>query len=328
MKWLRSLVTFNLITWLGVLVLGVTSAFVVQAFFRVDQVFRRGLNPFSEYTCTIVSPWSASSLGNALVIALAIFGTALLIWSCISFIRVTLSTRRVYQWVQSLRVESTIHGFSIDLIDVDGPLVFCYGLLRPRIAVSQMIVDSLPVRELSAMIQHEMHHQQSRDPLKLFVMQWLEQTFFFIPGFRDLVQLFRLSMEMEADETIPEPNDLRRALLYHIGLRLENQLSTESLPSIAYFSVTEARLSILIGHAPDIRNRKLMWGIILPIILISLFIFFGQSSEVFAEEYRVVDASCQQNISPYIPPAEEQDLFSQCALSSHDSTCRLSAENE
>ena len=293
MKWLRAQVTFTLITWLGIIVLFTIAAFLLQALFRVNQIFAYGVNPFQKYPCATASLWSTNELGNIFVIALTILGAALLIWSAISFFRVLFSTVRFNLWVRSLRKESLYGGEPIDILHVQEPLLFCYGLIKHRVAISEGLIDNTPVKELSAMVQHERHHQQSKDPRKIFCIQWLEQTFFFIPGYRELAKLFRLVMEVEADQSIEEPKYIQRALSRFLGDSWNRRLAQRRTVSVAYFSITEARLDILLGRTPKISERKLAWGVLVPAIILSIFIFFSQSSGIFAQEYYMTGSTCE-----------------------------------
>lgn len=295
MKWLRSLITFNLITWLGIVSLGSIVAFLFQSRFRIERILLYGLEPFPECNCTLVSLWSSSTWVNIVVMSLMILGMALLIWSFISFIRVTFATIRFTLWVNRLRQSALYDGRFIDLLATNEPLIFCYGLFNPHIAVSRSIIQETPDEELAVIIQHEVHHQQEMDPLRLFVIQWLQQTFFFIPGFRDVIQLFKLSIEIEADASISEPAVIRQALLRWMNVFSRNANKRSSLAPVAYFSVTEARLGILVGRAPSIPGWKIVTGLLIPVLMTTVFIFFSQSSGVFAQEFRNTQYIAQQS---------------------------------
>lgn len=296
MSWLRAQITFNLIAWLGIIVLLAIGAFLLQTLFRLNQIFAYGVDPFQSIQCAAGSIWSSNELGNIFIIALMILGAAVLIWSAICFFRVGFSTLRFNRWVHSIRTQSLFENKTIDIIKVSEPMIFCYGLFRHRVAISEALINSTPVQDLTAMVQHELHHQSSRDPLRLFVIQWLEQTYFFIPHFRELTKLFRLNMEVEADQSIDEPRNMRQAMLRYLSGSVNSSFSKRKTVSVAYFSVTEARLDILMGRAPKISDRRLAMGLIIPTIILSIFIFFSQSSDVFAREYYKEGVQCQQKI--------------------------------
>jgi Zn-dependent protease with chaperone function len=72
------------------------------------------------------------------------------------------------------------------VIENAAPMAFCAGLLRPRTYISTGALDKLDDRELQAVLAHEAHHAERRDPLRLFVAQVLADALFFLPIMRHL----------------------------------------------------------------------------------------------------------------------------------------------
>ena len=79
------------------------------------------------------------------------------------------------------------------------PLAFTAGLLKPKVFVSTGLVDALNEKELRAVIDHELHHQRSRDPLKGLAVSFISDFFFFLPISRFLKKAHLLMSEMTAD---------------------------------------------------------------------------------------------------------------------------------
>lgn len=94
---------------------------------------------------------------------------------------------------------------------------FTLGLSRPRVYVSTGLAEELTPEELRAVILHEIHHAVNRDPLRLFVVSFIRDTFFFLPLGRYLVDSFRVQKELAADEgavaVTRRPLDLATALV-------------------------------------------------------------------------------------------------------------------
>jgi Zn-dependent protease with chaperone function len=97
------------------------------------------------------------------------------------------------------------------------PLAFTGGFLKPRVFVSTKLMDVLDEKELRAVILHESHHQESKDPLKGLIVSFLSDFLFFLPVSRFLKKAYSLTAEMTADAHSvglkAEPADLAGSLL-------------------------------------------------------------------------------------------------------------------
>ena len=78
-------------------------------------------------------------------------------------------------------------------------VAFTAGLWRPRIFVSAGLVDGLNDQQLEAVLLHEEHHAQRRDPFRALVARSLAMTLFFLPILRDMSRYYHIGKEIEAD---------------------------------------------------------------------------------------------------------------------------------
>lgn len=96
-------------------------------------------------------------------------------------------------------------------------LAFTAGFIKPRIYVSQGLVDGLSENELSAVIRHESRHRESKDPLKGLLISFVADLLFFLPVSRLLKHAYHLAEEMTADArsvgSSAEASDLAASLL-------------------------------------------------------------------------------------------------------------------
>ena len=60
------------------------------------------------------------------------------------------------------------------------PIVFCYGIFRPKICISESVVQKLNDVELEAVLLHEKQHISTHEPAKLFIIRVLEKLLFFL----------------------------------------------------------------------------------------------------------------------------------------------------
>ncbi|VAX23330.1 hypothetical protein MNBD_NITROSPINAE02-996 [hydrothermal vent metagenome] len=102
---------------------------------------------------------------------------------------------------------------------------FTIGLFNPRIFVSSGLMDELTQEELNAVVSHELHHARKRDPLRLFIMSFIKDMFFYIPMGRHYLERFYITKEFAADEgaviITGKPVDMAEALLKITRIRHE-----------------------------------------------------------------------------------------------------------
>lgn len=85
------------------------------------------------------------------------------------------------------------------LVDASEPFSFVYGVLTPRVAVSQGLVDAASSEELRAVIEHERYHVRNVDPLKIVLSRSLSAALFFLPVLGSLCARYVADCELAAD---------------------------------------------------------------------------------------------------------------------------------
>lgn len=92
------------------------------------------------------------------------------------------------------------------------PSAFCAGLLSPRVYVSDGAVDRLAEDELAAVVAHERHHAELRDPLRLMAAAVLADALFFLPAVGHIRDRYAAMAELAADEAVVAQPGGREAL--------------------------------------------------------------------------------------------------------------------
>jgi Zn-dependent protease with chaperone function len=87
----------------------------------------------------------------------------------------------------------------VDLVDLDTPLAFCYGMLHPRILLSAGLVAALAPDQLVALLWHESYHLVHRDPLKVALGRAGAAGFGYLPAVRACYDHYLVEKEVEAD---------------------------------------------------------------------------------------------------------------------------------
>jgi bla regulator protein blaR1 len=133
----------------------------------------------------------------ALLLSLATLGGAVLLVAVRAGWRQVRATRRMMRRLPVIRQLAGQPG--VLLIDVDAPVAFCAGWLRPRVYVSTGVLAALSEPELRAVLAHERQHWALRDPLRLAVGRILCQALFFLPVLDALHSEYADAAELTAD---------------------------------------------------------------------------------------------------------------------------------
>lgn len=132
--------------------------------------------------------------------------------SLVAFARAAVAAARQQRLLRSLPLEPVgdehllrvAHDAGLEqlwLVAARRPGAFCFGLLRPRVAISRGLLEQLEPDEQAAAIWHEAHHAQRREPLRCLLARLAAASFFWLPALADLCDRYFLAKELEADQT-------------------------------------------------------------------------------------------------------------------------------
>lgn len=193
-------------------------------------------------------------------------------------------------------------------------VVFCFGLLRSKICISDSLVKMLRKDELEAVLLHENHHMISREPLKLFIIKYFQSVFFFLPGIKIFIRKYAIYSELAADEeatcNFNNTSKLARAL-FKIS---ENKQAHEKGLALSFFSsVVSERVNTLsdCNYTPKFKlfSRGFFVGIF-TVAVSSAFIFIlladtskafemhNTSSCALTDNHSQADLTCSMNNKP------------------------------
>jgi beta-lactamase regulating signal transducer with metallopeptidase domain len=149
---------------------------------------------------------NTSMLSAFALLSLVVAGVGL---AARSLARQLLASRRLARYVSAtaqtmpdaLQSTAAYAGLRGRLMLVDAPesFSFVYGVLTPRVAVSQGLVEAASADELRAVIEHERYHVQNLDPLKIVLARSLSAALFFLPVLGALNARYIADCELAAD---------------------------------------------------------------------------------------------------------------------------------
>jgi Zn-dependent protease with chaperone function len=123
---------------------------------------------------------------------------------------------------------------------------FCAGLLRPRVYLSTTAARMLRADELAAVLAHERHHRNRRDPLRIALGRVLAHALFFMPVLRSLSNGYCATAELAADEAAIHADGGSTTALASAMLAFQD--STNPADSVG---IAPERVDHLLGrHAP------------------------------------------------------------------------------
>jgi beta-lactamase regulating signal transducer with metallopeptidase domain len=121
-----------------------------------------------------------------------------------------------------------------------GTVAFTAGLWRPRVYISERILDALDDRQLELLLLHELQHCRSRDPFWSWLTSTLADQFFWLPAVRILEDRVMAKIEFGADDAAAalDRTGLAETILKVAGLR-----SPDLVPGAVPFARTSHLVS-------------------------------------------------------------------------------------
>lgn len=161
----------------------------------------------------------------------------------------------------------------------------CYGFLRPRIAITAGLLSRLDQAELQAVLVHERHHVERRDPLRYLVLHALAAAAFMFPATPAVRQRLEARTELAADAaalSLTSHGALAGALLAALS-GLETRIA-----GAAGLTATESRIAHLSGTPalPPINTRAL-------VVSVGLIGFIVTAAGVLTTSPPVVEMVCR-----------------------------------
>lgn len=221
-----------------------------------------------------------------------------------------------------LRIVAKSLGLENKFVEIheEKPIIFCFGLFKPKICISSGLIRKLHIFELRAVLLHERHHLFVNEPIKLFLVKIIEKILFFLPISKVLSKYYLLFSELSADEEaivdLQNKDPLIRAL-YKIIKSKERLILNKNLPLSFFSTITGERISKLVD---DKYNPHLRFYIPRLIISIALLFFIIISSGIFVNSSKLISSHNETNNCPSMVA---EDYSAQCQMLRKEPVCKM-----
>ena len=190
---------------------------------------------------------------------------------------------KLYHVAISLGLNNKVVAVNSNSLDI-----FCFGFLKPKICISSRLINQVSKKQLKAILLHEKNHLKSYDPLKLFLVNAIRKSLFFIPGLNHLASQFEIGLELAADEratnNLKETQSLSKALIKIIDLDQTLNHRVNHDVAVTFLSVTEARIDRLIDSHYKPRFKWFTPKLVMSfVVIIGLSVLFFNTQAILAK---------------------------------------------
>ncbi|WP_276913348.1 M56 family metallopeptidase [Aneurinibacillus aneurinilyticus] len=161
----------------------------------------------------------------------------------------------------------------IIVINHEQLLAFTMGFRRPCIVLSTGLIEILEDHELEAVVEHETFHQLNYDSLKIFTLQLISQSLWFIPLTKWSYRNYKIISELLADEYAIQKMGSELGLGSALLKLIKNCFHANATPVLAHFSDESVnyRLQQLVDPKRTIPVRMDAMSILISIHVILIF---------------------------------------------------------
>lgn len=213
-------------------------------------------------------------------------GAALLAGGLIySLVKNSLQTLRSYYAVSRLPVRGKKG--PVVIIDDGSRAAFTHGIFRPRVYLTLGLLKGLDRDELRAVFLHELHHKRERDPMRLILLSFFRDLFFYAPVVKDIAANLKIRMEHACDDAAAKKEG-ERLVLASALVKVARGHYSAFAPSITGNSQVSARVRRLVeGREPSFSRPTLR--AIVSSVAVAAFLAFSLAYPVGA---KTIDHEC------------------------------------
>jgi Zn-dependent protease with chaperone function len=253
-----------------------------------DYLAKAGLVCHTAASCAVALPvWALPALpllvGGALL-GVGVYGVASLCaqLGCSSALRAAL--QHVPAAAARLHLSPRLEGRVI-VVRERRLVSYTIGFLRPRVVISDGLLDTLDADEIQAVLSHEEGHLAGRDNLLILVARTLAHAFVLVPGVRFSYARFRRALELAADSYARRTTGDPLVVASSLQKFARRLIVPGSDPLVTAAFADEGhvveRIQGLLGEEPTYRWRR--WFAAAALLLVLVFGTFAGSALAFTD---------------------------------------------
>lgn len=211
------------------------------------------------------------------------------------------------EFIKTLHIVKTRQNFSVLVFESSQHLVFTAGFLRPKIYISDLLLNKTNKDNMNTILLHEYFHRYQLDPLKNMIVDFLQRIFPTFPFKGSLFQSYKVLVELACDEYVEQKLQSKVPVIESLYSILSMQVNGSAPFLTAQFADQMNRISILVGRS-TFETKKLFLSIISATILFTGIALFVFRSSVFA--------AC-----PHLDKCFSALFDNEVSVQAHDSAC-------
>lgn len=219
---------------------------------------------------------------------------------------IKLSIEMINMWFLKRNLYKNIVSINNNFIVINSskPFAFCFGIINPKIYVSNKLIQILSKRELKSVLLHESHHLKKHDTTTLLFATVFESLTPYFPFIKDMVRHYRIERELMADQfaILESGGDKDLINVLKKLLKYKPQFSFAGIPAIAEIDTLEPRINKLINNQHFVKKfklRNLIISFMSVLTLVTLVIIPVNTAEVHSKGNDTVILCVDKNMSTY-----------------------------
>lgn len=184
------------------------------------------------------------------------------------------------------------------------PFAFCFGIVKPKVYISNKLKCLLTKRELKVVVAHENYHLKSHDTITSMLVNIFESLFPYLPTISDVIKHYRIERELMADQFAIIESGGNKDLINVLKklLKYRPEFSFAGIPAIAEVDTLEPRINKLINNQHFVKRfncNNLIISFMSILILVTLAIIPINTAEVHSKGDDTVILCVDRKMSTY-----------------------------
>jgi hypothetical protein len=196
-----------------------------------------------------------------------------------SVIRSILNIYRTYRFIRNLSVIDTQNDYVY--IENDFSHAFTAGILRPKIYISDQLIETLSEQELHAVKEHEQFHRKTLDPLMKILADFVKSILPYFPFKKHLFDSYEVLVELSADTYAESKLNTKKHVVTALS-KMINISNYDKHLSLSSFSLNNERIPILV-ESKVFKTRAYFIFFIFSLFVIMINTYLISNTNIFLE---------------------------------------------